>query len=149
MKTARENKITVLLDGQGGDETLLGYERYYSAYLMAVYKKKGFNYVLRAARNSAKNNALMRPLKVIQYFLYFSSARLRYFNYKKRNNFLKNIPPFPGGVRFENNKTNDIYLTHMKGLNANFKKEFHTKNIDPKPPETIPAIAEFLVIFVE
>jgi hypothetical protein len=30
------------------------------------------------------------------------------------------------------NKTNDIYLTHMKGLNANFQKEFHTKNIDPK-----------------
>ncbi len=116
MKTARENKITVLLDGQGGDETLLGYERYYSAYLMAVYKKKGFNYVLRAARNSAKNNALMRPLKVIQYFLYFSSARLRYFNYKKRNNFLKNIPPFPGGVRFENNKTNDIFEMQKREL---------------------------------
>jgi len=28
------------------------------------------------------------------------------------------------------NKTNDVYLTHMKGLNANFQNEYHTKNID-------------------
>lgn len=116
MKTARENNITVLLDGQGGDETLLGYERYYSAYLIALYKKKGLRYMLSAARNSAKNNALMRPLKVIQYFLYFSSARLRYFNYKKRNNFLKNIPAFPAGVRFHDNKTKDIFEMQKREL---------------------------------
>jgi hypothetical protein len=30
------------------------------------------------------------------------------------------------------NKSDDIYLTHMKGLNAHFQKEYHTKNIDPK-----------------
>jgi hypothetical protein len=28
------------------------------------------------------------------------------------------------------NKSNANYLTHMKGLNANFQKEYHTKNID-------------------
>ena len=116
MKTARENKITVLLDGQGGDETLLGYERYYSAYLIALYKKKGLSYMLSAARNSARNNALMRPLKVIQYFMYFSSARLRYFNYKRRNNFLKKMPAFPAGVRFHDNKTNDIFEMQKREL---------------------------------
>ncbi len=26
----------------------------------------------------------------------------------------------------------DIFLTHMKGLNATFQKEYHEKNIDPK-----------------
>lgn len=30
------------------------------------------------------------------------------------------------------NKTNDEYLTHMKGLNSHFQKEFHEKNIDSK-----------------
>jgi len=30
------------------------------------------------------------------------------------------------------NKTDDTYLTHMKGLNATFQKEYHEKNIDPK-----------------
>jgi asparagine synthase (glutamine-hydrolysing) len=116
MKTARENNITVLLDGQGGDETLLGYERYYSAYLIALYKKKGLRYMLKAARNSAKNNTLMRPLNVIQYFLYFTSARLRYFNYRKRNTFLKNIPAFPAGVRFHKNETKDIFEMQKREL---------------------------------
>jgi len=30
------------------------------------------------------------------------------------------------------NKNNDVYLTHMKGLNSTFQKEYHEKNIDPK-----------------
>ena len=30
------------------------------------------------------------------------------------------------------NKDNSLYITHMKGLNANFQKEYHQKNIDPK-----------------
>jgi len=30
------------------------------------------------------------------------------------------------------NKSDDIFLTHMKGLNATFQKEYHEKNIDPK-----------------
>lgn len=34
MKKAKDIGCTVLLDGQGGDETLLGYERYYPAYLL-------------------------------------------------------------------------------------------------------------------
>lgn len=116
MKTARENKITVLLDGQGGDETLLGYERYYAAHLISLYKKKGLSYMLRAARSSARNNTLMRPLQVIQYIIYFSSARLRYFKYRKRNNFLKRIPDFPAGVRFDDNKTKDIFEMQKREL---------------------------------
>jgi asparagine synthase (glutamine-hydrolysing) len=34
MKAAREKNIPVLLDGQGGDELLLGYERLYAIYLL-------------------------------------------------------------------------------------------------------------------
>ena len=30
------------------------------------------------------------------------------------------------------NKSDDVYLTHMKGLNAHFQKEYHKQNIDPK-----------------
>jgi len=30
------------------------------------------------------------------------------------------------------NKSDNVYLTHMKGLNTNFQKEYHEKNYDPK-----------------
>ncbi len=30
------------------------------------------------------------------------------------------------------NKSDNKYLTHMKGLNATFQKEYHESNIDPK-----------------
>ena len=36
MKKARVLGCSVMLDGQGGDETLLGYERYYPAYLFSL-----------------------------------------------------------------------------------------------------------------
>jgi hypothetical protein len=30
------------------------------------------------------------------------------------------------------NEDNDFFITHMKGLNANFQKQYHLQNIDPK-----------------
>ena len=116
MKTAKENSIKVLLDGQGGDETLLGYERYYSAYLIALYKKKGLIYMLKAAWNSARNNSKMRPVTLVNYFVYFTSARLRYFNYKSRNKFLRKMPKFPAGIRFPDNKVYDIFEMQKREL---------------------------------
>jgi asparagine synthase (glutamine-hydrolysing) len=116
MRTAKENNIKVLLDGQGGDETLLGYERYYSTYLIALYKNKGLIYMLKAAWSSARNNTKMRPLNLVNYFIYFMSARLRYFNYKKRNNFLRKIPKFPAGVRFHDNNNYDIFEMQKREL---------------------------------
>ena len=32
MKAARQSGLKIMLDGQGGDESVLGYERYYAAY---------------------------------------------------------------------------------------------------------------------
>jgi len=38
MKKARENNCVVMLDGQGGDETLFGYENYYAIYFASLLK---------------------------------------------------------------------------------------------------------------
>jgi len=42
MKKAKENNCTVMLDGQGGDETLFGYENYYSVYFASLFSKFKF-----------------------------------------------------------------------------------------------------------
>jgi asparagine synthase (glutamine-hydrolysing) len=39
-RTARQNGVTVLLDGQGADEVLAGYHRYYKWYWRELYRKK-------------------------------------------------------------------------------------------------------------
>jgi len=39
MKKAKESNCIVMLDGQGGDETLFGYEHYYSIYFAGLLKK--------------------------------------------------------------------------------------------------------------
>lgn len=47
MRLARQNNVTVLLDGQGGDEIFAGYYAYYPSYLSQLYQQRG---VLSTAR---------------------------------------------------------------------------------------------------
>jgi len=69
---ASELECKVMLNGQGGDEILLGYERYYTSYLYNLPLLKGIKELFRMANNSrlSINDAIL-------YFLYFSSFRLR------------------------------------------------------------------------
>lgn len=46
MKLARENNVTVLLDGQGGDELLAGYEHYYPFFYAQLAKAGRLNELL-------------------------------------------------------------------------------------------------------
>lgn len=84
LKKARENKCLVMLDGQGGDETLLGYERYYPAFIM---KHKGLGKI-SSFFNSSKNSRLSK-MELMKYYLYFTNYRFRIRQLKKRHNYIR------------------------------------------------------------
>jgi asparagine synthase (glutamine-hydrolysing) len=81
---AKKDNCPVMLDGQGGDEVFLGYERYYSILLSSMTfsdKIKFLTEISTKSRFSFAKNLLL--------FAYFSIPFLRVSNYKKRLNFLK------------------------------------------------------------
>jgi asparagine synthase (glutamine-hydrolysing) len=70
----------VMLNGQGGDEVLLGYERYYAAILK---QRSGLEF-LRELRRQAHNSA-SSPLTAFMHYLYFTRAGMRIGRLKKRS----------------------------------------------------------------
>jgi asparagine synthase (glutamine-hydrolysing) len=69
---AQARGCKVMLNGQGGDEVLLGYERYFAAFLTSVRPML----VLREMRAQARNSRLSLR-EVLLYRLYFTNAWLR------------------------------------------------------------------------
>jgi len=96
MKTARANGVIVLLDGQGGDETLLGYHRYYAAWLLDHYHRGGVRGAVWGFGAAVK--AGISPLRLLMYLLGIGSAGLRAVYYRWRYAFLKN-PDMPESLR--------------------------------------------------
>ena len=96
MKTARANGVTVLLDGQGGDETLLGYHRYYAAWLREHYRQDGLRGFVRAFKAAIEAGIPAR--RMLMYLFGASSASLRATFYRWRYSFLRN-PDLPDALR--------------------------------------------------
>lgn len=71
MQEARKAGITVLLDGQGGDETLLGYERYFADHLIGSLLSARFGSaigVLGGLGRNGRSGALKALLWNLAYF---------------------------------------------------------------------------------
>ncbi|MGV8081418.1 MAG: asparagine synthase (glutamine-hydrolyzing) [Syntrophales bacterium] len=88
MKKAKEAGLKVMLDGQGGDETLLGYERYYIAYFLELLRKGRLWDLLREYVLAVRNSRMS-----FWWFLasvgYFACYPLRRSVLERRSRFLK------------------------------------------------------------
>jgi asparagine synthase (glutamine-hydrolysing) len=87
MKTAKENGLKVMLDGQGGDEIMFGYERYYAAFFWNLLRQglgfTLFREFLLAARNSKLNLGQLGAMTA-----YFLLPALRAIILQRRVSFL-------------------------------------------------------------
>ncbi len=112
-KKAKQSNCIVMLDGQGGDETLLGYERYYPAYLKSL---NGISKFL-AFLNSSKNSKLS-TFDVLKYYYYFTNYSIRLRILKKKHAYLKTeiLNSFTSDVlkNISNNYLNVLELQKME-----------------------------------
>jgi asparagine synthase (glutamine-hydrolysing) len=77
---ARALGCPVMLNGQGGDEILLGYERYFAAHLSTMPWFKKPHEVWAVTRHSN-----LTVLQLLQYIIYFRFARMRIERLKSRS----------------------------------------------------------------
>jgi asparagine synthase (glutamine-hydrolysing) len=128
MKTARSNGIVVLLDGQGGDETLLGYHRYYAAWLLDHLRRAGVRGFFCALNEATK--AGISPHRLLMYLFGASSARLRGAFYRRRYAFLRN-PDLPEALRRFARNTRDaqeMQVLEITETNLPMLLRFEDKN---------------------
>lgn len=95
MRQARANGVTVLLDGQGGDETLLGYEKYFAAYYAALFRRQGLLAAVAGLRRAGRNNARMNLRNSLMYLVGGLSSPARYWFYRWRHSYLRDPGPLP------------------------------------------------------
>jgi len=88
MKTAKEAGLKVMLDGQGGDEILLGYERYYIAFFWELFRMGRLRSLLEEY-GLAIRNSRMGFWWFFASVGYFSSFHLRRVVLHRRARFLK------------------------------------------------------------
>jgi len=76
LKNISKFNVKVMLNGQGSDETMFGYERYYAWYLLDVLREKGIiQFVL--SFKEAVNNSILSRKQLIEYIIYFNNFYLR------------------------------------------------------------------------
>jgi len=75
--------ITVLLSGQGADEILLGYGKFFFFYLKQLLKKKRFASLSKAAFNSWLKGTTLKDFTLSQAKRYLPGANKRGLNYLK------------------------------------------------------------------
>ncbi len=99
MRMARERGITVLLDGQGADETLLGYPYYFGFYFNALLREQGPLTALAALQRSLHNNSRLSGRSAFKYMFSVAMPWIRHSKACWDTAFLRRAPGMPETLR--------------------------------------------------
>ena len=116
MQEAKRQGLTVLLDGQGGDETLLGYERYSVPLVKEVYDRSGVPAAIQVMRSLSQNNAKLGLRQQLMFLGYFSSSRLRWLNYRRRMGSLRSFPSLPYYTALSGPPAADVFEAQQREI---------------------------------
>jgi asparagine synthase (glutamine-hydrolysing) len=83
MEKAKSMNCKVLLDGQGGDESLLGYERYYPSIFLSLKSSQKVRFLKNVIKKSKLN-----LISLLGYIFYFTNSFLRIKLLRRRNTFI-------------------------------------------------------------
>lgn len=106
LREIHKKGIKVLLNGQGSDEALFGYERYYAFFFSDLLKKKKFRKFLQEYTKAAKNSKLSL-VELLKTYLYFNKSFIRKKRCKHR---MKQYISRDTIQKFEENKEVYKYL---------------------------------------
>lgn len=113
-KKAREIGCKVMLDGQGGDEVLLGYERYFAAHLRSLPALRALRelFAIRRHTGLGLRNQLVR-------LAYFTFAGVRIATLRRRYGFVKDcyLRDFPN-IRALAGATSDVRAMQKMEIEA-------------------------------
>jgi asparagine synthase (glutamine-hydrolysing) len=109
MQTAKNNGITILLDGQGGDEILLGYGKYYGSYLLTMLKEQGFSRFIHGIRNAGANNKQLSLTNAIKFMAGSMLPELRFKYYSHQQNYLRSTINTPEHLSQYSKSSYDVF----------------------------------------
>jgi len=124
MQAARQANIKVMLDGQGGDETMLGYESYFMPFFVSLARGLSLRRLIHEVVLAHRNNARLSLSRLLRYAgnNLFPKLRARY--YQHRAAYLKAPAPCSSwlsamaSARFDITRTQllEISETNLPGL---------------------------------
>lgn len=111
-KLAKQNNVTVLLDGQGADEVLAGYTHFFAPFFRELYINRGLSELEANNKQYLLNNEIKNPLNI---------GRL--FRLESRNpiffNTLRSVKRLVNGVTAVPEISNELYSAY-KNIKAPF-----------------------------
>jgi asparagine synthase (glutamine-hydrolysing) len=108
MRTAREHAIPVLLDGQGGDESLLGYRRYYAAALISELRANGLSGAIRLVRGWRRGGGQLALGSLLAHASVLAFPWMARLKVRLRSGWMHEPPPATGLPEAEAAACNDV-----------------------------------------